>query len=106
MKIKTKVTLLNPFSVSLKQNPFMEVDNLIYKNGDYSIYKYTNHHYVHTFKNIVICERGAANKELINNLLNDIKPTGEAALFHDYERPKGAILDGMEAAKLLNFKIQ
>ena len=98
-------TLLNPFSVSLKKPPFMQVDNPIYSNGDFKIYKYREKHYVHTYKNIVICERGAANKELINNLVNDIKPTEEAALFHDYERPKDAILRGTEAAKNLNFKI-
>lgn len=84
----------------------MEVDNLVYENGQYKIYRYTANHYVHTFKNIVIAERGKADKELINNLVTDTKPTGEAALFHDYERPKGAILEGMKAAKTLNFKIK
>ena len=103
-----KITLLNPFSVSLKKYPFMEMNEgqIVYTNGDFKIYRHYQNHFVHTFKNIVICERGAANKELINNLVNDIKPTGEAALFHDYERPKGAIIDGMKAAKNLNFKIK
>jgi hypothetical protein len=99
-------TLINPFSVSLKKPPFMQVDRLVYENGDFKIYKYTDKHFVHTYKNIVICERGAANKELINNLVNDIKPTEEAALFHDYERPKGAIIDGIKAAKKLSFTIK
>jgi len=102
----TKTTVLNPFSVSLKKYPFMVLDNLVYENGDYRIYRYASKHYVHTFKNIVITERGKADKELINNLVADIKPTGEAALYHDYERPKEAILDGMEAAKELNFEIK
>lgn len=106
MNTQTKITLLNPFSVSLKKHPFMEVNNLIYQNGEYKIYRYAPNHYVHTFKNIVITERGKANKELINNLVTDTKPTGEAALYHDYERPKGAILEGIEAAKNLNFQIQ
>jgi hypothetical protein len=78
----------------------------VYQNGDWKIYKYTSNHYVHTFKNIVIGERCAANKDLINNLKADIKPTGEAALYHDYERPKEAISEGIEAAQKLNFKIK
>ena len=106
MKALQKVILLNPFSVSLKKYPFMEVNKLIYKRGDYSIYKYADKHFVHTFKNIVIGERVAANKELINNLLNDIKPIGEGILYHDYNRPKRAILKGIKAAKKLNFKIK
>ena len=40
----------------LKKYPFMDVYNeqTVYKNGDYRIYKETNDHFVHTFKNIVI----------------------------------------------------
>lgn len=100
------VTLLNPFSVSLKKPPFMEVNTSpIYKNGDYSIYKLWDEHFVHTYKNIVIAQRCGANEVLINNLVSDIKPIGEADLYHDYERPKEAILNGIKAAKNLNFKI-
>lgn len=106
MNTENTTTLINPFSVNLDKYPFMKVDKLIYQNGDYKIYKYTSNHFVHTFKNIVFAERVAANEELINNLINDIKPTKEASLYHDYQRPKKAIMDGIEAAKKLNFKIQ
>jgi hypothetical protein len=101
-----QTTLLNPYSVSLKKNPFMQVDNPVYANGDYRIYHYNYNHFVHTYKNIVICERGAANKDLLNDLIADKKPTSEAALYHDYDRPKAAIRYGIKAAKKLNFKIQ
>lgn len=85
----------------------MEVNSKpIYKTGDYMIYKLWDEHFVHTFKNIVIAQRGAANKDLINNLVLDNKPTNEADLYHDYERPKAAISEGMEAAKNLNFKVK
>ena len=99
-------TLLNPFSVSLKKHPFMEVNEPVYVNGDYRIYHYNYHHFVHTYKNIVICERGAANKELLNDLIIDKIPTGEADIYHNYERPKQAIRDGVKAAKRLNFTIK
>jgi hypothetical protein len=85
----------------------MQVDEKpLYNNGDYSIYYYNQNHFVHTYKNIVICERGAANKALIDNLVNDIKPTTEAAIYHDYERLKDAIRIGTFAAKKLNFQIK
>ena len=100
-----KTTVLNPFSVSLKKPPFMQLDNLIYSNGEYRIYKHTEQHYVYTYKNIVFSERGGANKDFLNAFAADIKPTGEAALYHDYERPKQAIKDGVKAANKLNFKI-
>lgn len=102
----TKIILLNPFSVSLYKHPFMEVTSKpIYEAGEYKIYKAWDKHFIHTFKNIVIAQRCGADKALIDGLVNDIKPTGKAALYHDYERPKGAILQGIEAANKLKFKI-
>lgn len=99
-------TLLNPFSFSLKKHPFMEISSdPVYQAGDYSIYKYSKNHFVHTFKNIVIAERGAANIELINNLIADNKPTDEADFYHQYQSPKRAIEDGIKAAKKLNFTV-
>ena len=77
----------------------------VYTNGDYHIYKFSKNHFVHTFKNIVFAERGAANRELIDNLIADNKPTDEASLYHDYERPKQAIQEGIEAAKNLFFVV-
>lgn len=104
--MEQKVTLLNPFSVELKKHPFMEVNNRpVYENGDYRIYKYLHEHFIHTYKNIVIAQRCAANTDLINNLIADNKPTDEAALYHQYDRPKKAIADGIKAAKKLNFSV-
>lgn len=78
----------------------------IYEAGEYKIYKFSNNHYVHTFKNIVFAERTGANKQLIENLIKDIKPVGESSLYHDYERPKATISEGIKAAKKLKFKIK
>ena len=84
----------------------MQVNEPVFTNGDYRIYHYNYNHFVHTYKNIVICERCAANKDLLNDRIANNKPTGEADLYHNYERPKQAISEGIEAAKKLNFKIQ
>jgi len=100
-------TLLNPFSVRLKKHPFMEMrGEPVYINGNYRIYHYGANHFVYTFKNIVITERGGKNIPLIDNLVKGIKPTGEAALYHDYDRLKVAINDGHNAAKRLEFEIK
>jgi hypothetical protein len=101
-----KTMLLNPFSVSLKKHPFMEMTTEpVFVRGDYRVFKYFNTHFVHAFKNIVIAERGSINKEMIENLIQETKPQDEAKLFHDYERPKQAIADGIKAAKELNFNV-
>ena len=83
----------------------MKVNELVYCKGEYKIYKYCENYFVHTYKNIVFAERGGANKQLIDNLINDIKPTDEASLYHDYERPKYAISQGLKAAKELKFNV-
>lgn len=102
----TMITLLNPFSVSLKKPPFMEMRNPpVHTNGDYKIYKYFDRHYVHTFKNIVITELGAANTELIKNIATQTEPGKDTQLYFKYTRCLEAIQDGIEAAKKLNFKI-
>jgi len=78
----------------------------VYQNGDFKIYKYLDRYFVHTFKNIVIGERCGANKEMIDSLASDIKPTEPAKTYLEYERAKRAIIEGQQAAKELNFKIQ
>ena len=100
------ITLLNPFSVSLGKHPFMETENKpVYTKGDYRIFRYSKAHYLHAFKNIIFAERCAPNTGIIDNLINDNSPTDESTLFHDYERPKGAILEGIQAAEKLNFTV-
>jgi len=106
--MNTQTILLNPYSVRLeKKDPFMKVESKpIHVNGDFRIYKYYSNWYVHTFKNIVIAERGAPNKEVLTNLMGVTQPTGEASIYHDYERPKQAMSEGIKEAKKRNFKIQ
>lgn len=101
-----QITLLNPFSHSLGKNPLMEInDNPFFTDGDYKIYRLYNDYFVHTFKNIVIAERCGANKNLLANLKNNIKPTGNASIYHDFERPLWAKNTGLKISKQLNFSI-
>jgi len=107
--MKQGTRLLNTFSVSLKRaDPFMTVYNApIYKNGDYFIYKFSDKHFVYTFKNIVISERGGINKEMVNGLVSKTPPTtGKADLYFLYQRPIEAIAEGLKYAKDLNFEVK
>ena len=78
----------------------------IFTTGDYKIYKYCNDHFIYTYKNIVITERCAANKDLLNNLKNNIKPTGTASMYFDFERTLEAKADGLRIAQEINFTVK
>lgn len=98
--------LLNPFSIKLEKHPFEKVcSDPCYVDGDYRIYKKSKDHYLHCYKNIIICERCGINKQLLSNVKNDIIPSDKAKVFHDYERPREAMLFGISEAKRLNFEI-
>ena len=98
--------LLNPFSVELRKEPFMEIkSNPIYSNGEYHIYKYVDKHYLHAYKNIIIAERSGIDKELLNNLATNTMPAFETTAYFGYNRAKLAIEQGLEASKKLDFKI-
>ena len=102
----TKIVLLNPFSHSLGKNPLFEVNSKpVFIDGDYRIYKYFDKHFVHTFKNVVICERCAMNKDVLTALKNNIKPIGEASIYHDFERPLWAKNEGLKIAQQINFTV-
>lgn len=102
-----QVQLLNPFSISLDKKPFMNVEGKpMFTNGDFRIYKYCDKYFIHTFKNIVIAERCAPNKQLLVNVKDKTKPVGEGAIFNEYERPIAAMMQGIEEAKKLNFTIK
>lgn len=99
--------LLNPFSVQLDKQPFMNITSEpIFSKGDYKIYKYYEKYFVHTFKNIVIAERCAKNEQMINDLISGIYTGIESQKYFQFDRPKEAIEIGINAAKKLNFKIQ
>lgn len=99
---------LNPFAVELKrENPFYEIDGKpIYKNGDFSVYKYGNVHnwFVYLWKNIIIAERTGASKELVDRFANNDEPTDYTK--HNFRRSLEALKTGKRYAKKLGFKIK
>ena len=70
-----KINILNTWTSDNTKVNYFEETNPIYTKGNYRIFKQTNKCYLHTFKNVAISQLGAANKEHINNLLEDTRPT-------------------------------
>ena len=101
-------TLLNPFSVELKKQPFQEIQSEpVYKNGDFLIYKLYEKHFLHTFKNIIFAERCGKNIEMIENIIKNTPPeNGTGKIYHEFFRPKETIQNGLRYAKELNFEIR
>lgn len=104
--IVERTTVLNPFSISLKKDPFMNVDTLVYEEGDFKIYHYSKDHFIHTFKNIVIAERVKPNKTIFTNIKGETQPAGISDIYHQLERPEWAKDEGIKEAKRLNFQIK
>lgn len=102
-----ETTLLNPFSIRLKKPPFMEMrTEPTFENGDFKIYRYCDQYFVHTFKNIVIAERCKANPAIFTNIKGETEPTGEADIYHQLERPRQAMTEGIQEAKKLKFVVR
>ena len=99
-------TLLNPFSVRLKKEPYMKINTApVYVDGDYKIYKFVDKHYIYTFKNIVATERCGLNKDIISHLKGDTKPKRYSTEYYHNKRVLVALKEGIEYAKANGFKI-
>ena len=77
----------------------------VYVDGDYKIYKFVDKHYIYTFKNIVATERCGLNKDIISHLKGDTKPKKDTTEYYHNKRSLEAIAEGIEYAKMLNFKV-
>ena len=100
-------TLFNTFSFQLKKEAKQIINsNPVYSNGEYSIYKFCDKHYLYTYKNIIIAERCGLDKTMVDELVND-RYTGEhSKKYYNFDRPKQAIEIGINAAKELRFTIE
>ena len=58
---------------------FYEVENPIYVNGHFAIYKQHDGCYLHTYKDVAIKQLVKPNKMLIMNIINGTKPTDAPA---------------------------
>ena len=95
---------LNPYAVRLeKQNPFYEITGKpLYKNGDYSVYKFAGW-FVYLYKNVIISERCGWSKEIVDRFANNDEPNDYSKYI--FRRALEALKDGKKFAKKLGFKI-
>ena len=95
-----KKAFVNPWYNSRNQCSreffMLSEDDLIMRDGDFAIYGYTCS-CIHTFKNVAISQRVAANRRLIENLKKGTNTEADwvgehPSLYFEYERSK-AIID-------------
>jgi hypothetical protein len=55
--------------------------------------------------NIIISERGAPNKNILSYLKGTTKPKKDSTEYYHNKRALEAIAEGVEYAKMLNFKV-
>ena len=100
--------IINPFAVRLNmahgRKTYNEVENvsgwrLVYRQGDYTIWKKGKTFFNTCWKNIIITQTDLAPKNLIDALCNDMD------LHHHIKRIKRAITDGMAYAKENNIEV-
>lgn len=78
-KINYMITILNTWQSRPNKRVYYEFapNSEIYRNGDYAAYPHWNGSIIYTFKNIAINNLGGLNKEHIDRLANNQRPTGE-----------------------------
>ena len=77
---------LNPWTDKNEQAGYYELDerSLVYKNGDYRIYKEFSKSYIYTFKNVAISNLAGVNKELVDALASRTRPLPYQGLVEEY----------------------
>src|SRR6056297_448253 len=71
LKIKNMTKILNTW----QSGPALyEVENPIYANGDFAIYKQHDGCYLHTYKDVAIKQLVKPNKMVILHIINGTKP--------------------------------
>lgn len=99
------LTLFNPFCVRLKKHPieklqYLSVDDAVYSDGDYKVYKKADKWYLHCYKHVIFGERCGINKQMIQDIKNNsFSGKGDGEKYHQFDNPKQALNDGLEWSK-------
>lgn len=97
---------LNPFAFQLERHDgrFYNIDTKpVYKNGEYSTYRYAERYYVTCRGNIIVTETTGIPKDLIEHLVAGTAP--EDYTRHHYHRILEAYSDGLSYAKMVGFEV-
>ena len=77
----------------------------VYTDGDFNIFRKSDNHFLHCYKNIIFAERCGLNTQLLTDIKND-SFSGCGDKFHNFDSPKEALANGIEFVKFypeLNF---
>lgn len=97
---------LNPFAFRLERHDcrFYEIKTKpVYKNGEYSTYKYADRYFVTCRGNIIVTETTNIPKDLIEHLVACKVPVDYSK--HHYRRILDAYSDGLSYAAKVNFEV-
>ena len=76
--ILTQMTkILNTWKSTLNKKEYYELNEPIYKNGDWAVYHQFKDSYIYTYKNVAVNNLAGLNKEHIDRLANNQRPDGE-----------------------------
>ena len=71
--MKTK-KILNVWNSNKIEKKYYQVEKPIFQKNEYSIFKIGVNSYLYTFQDISITNLCGVNKDLINSLINDLRP--------------------------------
>ena len=69
--------ILNTWQSKPEKKIYYEVNDPIYKNGDWAAYSQRNGSVIYAYKNISVNNLGGLNKDHIDRLANNQRPSGE-----------------------------
>lgn len=98
--------LLNPFAFKLerKERRFYDVSTKpVYKNGEYSTYRYDGKWFVTCRNNIIVTETTGIPQKLIDALMAGERPSDYSK--HHYDRILRDYDYGLECAKQVGFEV-
>ena len=74
--------IINTWYRPMQGNQYFNVDEPIFKLGNYRIFEQTKECYLHTFNDVAITQLVKPNKELIKQLINNTRPSGKYTSAH------------------------
>ena len=75
-------TILNTWKSTPDKNEYYELNKPIYENGYWAAYTQWDGSVIYTYKNVSVNNMKALNKEHIDRLANNQRPTGEYSTDH------------------------
>lgn len=69
--------ILNTWKSTPDKKEYYELNEAIYKNGDWAVYEQWKGSFIYAYKNVAVNNLTGANKEYIDRLANNQRPDGK-----------------------------